>query len=1850
MLSFSIYSGITMAKYGKTFKKILPLTLAFILAFESEAPLFAAINDFKASQQTLLEESSSELSAIDNVYMRAQSVNEFEQALIDRTKEIIKQINSSKEKANIASIKNTGQSKYGQMWPMYAKAAGVKSLSILEEGLKSYLAEYYASAKIMPYKDFKKQYDAVVEEKVKEFTASKDCPAKYKKDSSAITDYVNSTYPVKSLYQEYKTFAEKEIAWRKANAVKVDEKAYEVTRAYISAIGAPLLSGEAVSILLKTEFNAKPALTEAEKNEIYNYNVARLEKQKLDKISTGLLSGKSERKAADLTISATAESIIIAGLVAKDGDKRYSTAVKNIIYRAEENPAFNYILSSGAASLIAKKNYNALRELLSHYNEMELKGAAWYEYLSLGHYAENIKNSSGNYLGKASEKAQYSGEVGYYNAFTDIAELLAEENSPQAQKILADFAFNKDINSSIKPFAAGALIYAKNTKADKAAVLANMDFGDIPALQEYDLDLGLLRVYPSIKGKLNDNAVVSVAARKAKETKLKNYGYLTRTAASGDLLLAVWGGISLFKMGVKGVTFAKSSYTAIKAANIAEKGARIAYIKANYAKLVPYISAKRSLARFGLRLKTFFNKNFDPRNLIKLENDLRAKKLAVMKTSAETAKATALQSGKPADAAKAAFMQSQYSTMQAGSDLLGQARMVNMESLLGKYNAYRNGVSGLMPKQLFTPAETRFMGSAVNYASNAAELNRSFAAYFQHMSFAQRSRILLSNKFSSWWNGFKNTIAAYRQSAPKFTSYVDVTGQYPSFNTPALIPARVGNAFGQTSLASYPYAHSSMLVPVSASRVPRNKRIPSFLPEHMRQPFVPEQATFKIASVGVGGGLGSGYYIKKGTLDIPLVFTAAHVVGDANFVQVRDTDGFYTSGRVVNINKASGYDLAAVLLDEPSFLKGRVPFTMGLTAPANGTPLMAHSYPDGGFYRTSIIEMLDNNYFHPYNKFPSYEVTPSTIMPGSSGGAVSLGDFDGTLIGMVMSLLDKTGNVLLVPLPLIKQFYTETVKKILFNPVLHSAYLPKLPGLRAAYPNIISKYPYGKESYLTPPFEDRLSSAKIDRFLSFSHIKAESILKSSVFQVEKGLDYGSAVYINYRGFNALLTAKHVIKGDGLLKVVAPSGATSLAEVFAQSPENGRDLAILIPKDDTFLAGYIPLELSYKPPKIGMPLFSAGFQNEAFTFKAHKLLFDRFYINNGGQPGELNYDAGYYALSGATAPGNSGAPFISEEGFVLGLSSSILPTRDISLAIRYSVIKDFMRQSLLNKFADPAFDLTSFAAKYPILGAKYSNVINHFNTHRISAGVNSSQLQPVDNSYTYEGNIVDVSGNKGMSDKYKNFRFWFDTKVLGRSPKTVLKSLYTQGALPRMYIPLRYSGKTYELHSLQPYYVAKKAQELYQPFPFTNIKMYAHRGMSLNEAELLNIMENGLRKVDMPAQSLAILAPQVTPGTKLQAMSFSPYAMVSAQYATGSVSAEKPLPVMLDVTGINSNTALVNVHGMFTSRDIPPQRIIRYSVLLNIGGKEQWGEITRAASGGFIFKPYKLPNAVPANSNAAVFARDGNHLAVAAPGGFEETLKNSSAVADINEIQKVSASKTAVSEVVDVKNVDLGDGMKRSVWEAKNAKGETIGYLKYGNLEEFERTKQIDRVIKENNLLGKYDLLEIEYSTLLTEDISQLSPPLLEKALAEKKALFPASRNSKDNMFFILKKVDVLGFNFRTVKPEHIALLDNKPITDEEWLQIVDFYEDLHAGGFYHTDIWANLHIRRLENGKLKLTLLDFENIADNSVDMIDLQGFEEALVERGLKKDFAVMAYPNAFMPDSYSIFITPKRTAPPLE
>ena len=559
-------------------KKLLCIFLALAMISQSGFCAFA-----ESEFTDLVRQNKTDFSAMDAAIEHIRSSNPYESALILETESQINKIQQSASSKKIAALKKTGQEEYGALWPAYVRAAGIKDLNILLTDLKTYLAGYYVGLQIMPFDLFEQQYKAEVEKAVKAAGKNKKTLAEVLKE-----------YPAKSAYSAYKEQAREELAWRKANAGKVERAAYKVIREYLKVIPVQALDSESLSLLNDMVLNNTPVLTSAEKETAGKYHIAYLNRQELKGLDNGLFKDKRKQKTAKFTLSEITESIL-SGAVVSGNKAEYGKALQGLVYRSEETGVFSEILATGFGALVSAGQWSYAEGILSRYSKQELEGPAWYEYMDISHYSKAFQNRNGKYLGKMSSRTQYSSKYKYHNVFEDMARILSEEGSPNA---LYRYGSGRDDNNVIKPFKAGALLSKRSGLKEEAAakaatIFANTEFGDITATEEYDLDKGLLNRYPAIRKDLTAKAVIDDASLAAKRNRQEVYGYLNRAAISGDMILAVWGAVGLYKMGVKGVGLTRSAYTTLKAARVAKREAKLAFLKANFITEKQYISARK---------------------------------------------------------------------------------------------------------------------------------------------------------------------------------------------------------------------------------------------------------------------------------------------------------------------------------------------------------------------------------------------------------------------------------------------------------------------------------------------------------------------------------------------------------------------------------------------------------------------------------------------------------------------------------------------------------------------------------------------------------------------------------------------------------------------------------------------------------------------------------------------------------------------------------------------------------------------------------------------------------------------------------------------------------------------------------------------------------------------------------------------------------------------------------------------------------------------------------------------------------------------------------------------------------
>ena len=180
---------------------------------------------------------------------------------------------------------------------------------------------------------------------------------------------------------------------------------------------------------------------------------------------------------------------------------------------------------------------------------------------------------------------------------------------------------------------------------------------------------------------------------------------------------------------------------------------------------------------------------------------------------------------------------------------------------------------------------------------------------------------------------------------------------------------------------------------------------------------------------------------------------------------------------------------------------------------------------------------------------------------------------------------------------------------------------------------------------------------------------------------------------------------------------------------------------------------------------------------------------------------------------------------------------------------------------------------------------------------------------------------------------------------------------------------------------------------------------------------------------------------------------------------------------------------------------------------------------------------------------------------------------------------------------------LSDDAERLVWRISDGKNKVLAYVKYGPAEELERTKELDELVKMLGLREKYPSLQIEYPQVIAEDLNALPQGLRAQigSQLEDPSLHRYVRGFKERaqVPFIMTEVDPSGVTLvDALDVKGVELMEQHLgpglMSKAEWFELEGFYEDLNIYGFQHSDVLRNLHLRRLPNGKLKVTLLDFE--------------------------------------------------------
>jgi len=160
---------------------------------------------------------------------------------------------------------------------------------------------------------------------------------------------------------------------------------------------------------------------------------------------------------------------------------------------------------------------------------------------------------------------------------------------------------------------------------------------------------------------------------------------------------------------------------------------------------------------------------------------------------------------------------------------------------------------------------------------------------------------------------------------------------------------------------------------------------------------------------------GSGAVIAGGR-----ILTAAHVVNDQTFVQVRPNGTARKfRARVTFVSHLA--DLALVEVDDPGFHEGVVPLGLG-DLPAVRDQVAAYGFPNGGdtlSITSGIVARVEHEpYLHSGESLLALQMD-AAIAPGSSGGPVV---DKGRLVGVAMQGFKDSKIGCAVPAPVIRQF------------------------------------------------------------------------------------------------------------------------------------------------------------------------------------------------------------------------------------------------------------------------------------------------------------------------------------------------------------------------------------------------------------------------------------------------------------------------------------------------------------------------------------------------------------------------------------------------------------------------------------------------------------------------------------------------------------------------------------------------------------------------------------------------------------------------------------------------------------
>ncbi len=320
----------------------------------------------------------------------------------------------------------------------------------------------------------------------------------------------------------------------------------------------------------------------------------------------------------------------IMGIGVLSPSHKDSDLIIKIIKNYDETPAFGSIMITGLAALLAMENYDAVDKFLMQKTKDEDKFEAMdsLNVFDFENWVLFAAAKNGKYYGKVSTKTVYYDDTKVRNAYTDLAQMLADDGSPQALNILKKYGVDKckvmqtsgvkketlakySIScQGIKPFLLGALLSGKsgaaqyslpkpsannsnyrnisehnqklqnnyynlaknNFNGDAEAMLAahfmTLGLGDLPAEDEYNIDTALYKIFKDrIPEKfLKSKFIVVDRIRKAqKEDRQEDTTAGIWIARAANVYVLVK---FLVVLGAKALGFGKGVFNAIKMSKI----------------------------------------------------------------------------------------------------------------------------------------------------------------------------------------------------------------------------------------------------------------------------------------------------------------------------------------------------------------------------------------------------------------------------------------------------------------------------------------------------------------------------------------------------------------------------------------------------------------------------------------------------------------------------------------------------------------------------------------------------------------------------------------------------------------------------------------------------------------------------------------------------------------------------------------------------------------------------------------------------------------------------------------------------------------------------------------------------------------------------------------------------------------------------------------------------------------------------------------------------------------------------------------------------------------------------------